>query len=280
MNVDTLLDELVNHISRVQGVQAIVLGGSRARGTHTATSDLDLGIYYDPEQPLDLVALNRLATAFDDQHRTNLLTPINGWGPWINGGGWLTVRDLPVDFLYRDLTHVANVIAAAQGGQVEMVYQPGHPHGFVSSIYMGEVALCRSLWDGQKRLAALKAQTVPYPVALKRALIERFAWEADFSLKNAHKAASRGDVTYVAGCCFRTVACVLQSLFAFNEQYWLNEKGALVLAATFPHSPPALRQQVETVFEHLAAKPEALTATLAQLKPVVQAVTHLVNAPI
>ena len=27
---------------------AIVLGGSKARGTHTATSDIDLGLYYDP----------------------------------------------------------------------------------------------------------------------------------------------------------------------------------------------------------------------------------------
>jgi hypothetical protein len=33
-----------------------------------------------------------------------------------------------------------------------MAYQPGHPHGFCSAIWMGEVVLCRPLSDSEGRL--------------------------------------------------------------------------------------------------------------------------------
>jgi Nucleotidyltransferase domain len=270
MDIQALIDDIVERVSQADGVTAIVLGGSRARGTHTPASDIDLGIYYHPERPLDLDTLGRVAAEIDDDHRSGLLTPIGGWGPWINGGGWLTVRSVPVDFLYRDLSRVTAVIEACQAGQVDIVYQPGHPHGFVSAIYMAEIATCRSLWDPQGKVAALKAQTQPYPAALKRALIEKFAWEADFALATAKKAIQRADVAYVAGGCFRSVSCMLQVIFALNDEYWLNEKGAVALAESFPLRPPQLRARIEEVFALLAADAQALEAALGVLENLVR----------
>ena len=224
--MQNLITLIVEKLKPVDGITAIVLGGSRARGTHTPTSDIDLCIYYHPDRPLDIAALDRVATAIDDGHQTGLVTSIGGWGPWINGGGWLTVRSQPVDILYRDLRQVGAVIDACLAGQVEMVYQPGHPHGFVSSIYLAEVALCRPLWEADAQLSALKERVNPYPDTLQEALIRKFAWEIDFSLANAKKSIDRADVMYAAGCCFQAAACILQVLFALNRQYWLNEKGA------------------------------------------------------
>ena len=106
------------------------------------------------------------------------VTAVGEWGPWINGGAWLTVDGRRVDLLYRDLGKVRAVIEACHAGQVERVYQPGHPHAFVSSIYMGEVALCRVLWDPDTVLGPLKRQCDPYPAALREALIRTFFWEA------------------------------------------------------------------------------------------------------
>ena|SRR5689334_12095405 len=102
-DVDDLIGDLVERVRGIDGVAAVVLGGSRARNTHTAESDIDLGIYYDPAAQLDIIMLGRVAQAVDDAHRPGLVTAIGGWGPWINGGGWLTVRGIAVDFLYRDL---------------------------------------------------------------------------------------------------------------------------------------------------------------------------------
>src|SRR5688572_302493 len=110
MQIETLLQKIVEEVKKVEGVKAIVLGGSRARGTHTLASDIDLGIYYHSNSPLDLTELSRVATRLDDEHRKDVITPLGGWGPWINGGGWLKIQSQPVDFLYRDLTRVRAVI--------------------------------------------------------------------------------------------------------------------------------------------------------------------------
>ncbi len=63
--------------------------------THTTQSDIDLALYQWPDRPLDLSRLGLLATAMDDTHRPDVVIGIGGWGPWINGGGWLTVRTVP-----------------------------------------------------------------------------------------------------------------------------------------------------------------------------------------
>ncbi|WP_238360598.1 nucleotidyltransferase domain-containing protein [Iningainema tapete] len=137
------LPHFINHIvyslQSIKGIIAVTLGGSRARGNHTHKSDVDLGIYYNPENPPDLIALNQLASELDDNHRINLVTAIGEWGKWINGGGWLRVQGVAVDFLYRDLAKVNRVIDDCHAGKITIDYQPGHPHGFVSSIYMGEL---------------------------------------------------------------------------------------------------------------------------------------------
>ncbi len=259
------IHHVVDRLQAIEGIVAIALGGSRARGTHTPKSDVDLGLYYQPENPPDLLALNHLASELDDNHRTNLITPIGEWGKWINGGGWLKVEGIPVDFLYRDVAQVNQVIDDCLAGKIAIDYQPGHPHGFVSSIYMGEVALCLPLHDPQGVLAALKARTTPYPATLKQATVNKFAWEISFSLVVAQKAVARGDVAYAAGCCFRSVACMNQVLFALNEVYLLNEKGAVALANGFTLCPLDYQQRVESVFALLAAEAESIRGAIAIL---------------
>ena len=228
-NDEVLIGRLVRAFGGVPGVRAIVLGGSRARGEATAQSDYDIGLYYEPDSAIDIGRLAKAAMLLPGAASSSV-TAIGEWGPWIDGGAWLTV-DGPqgskrVDLLYRDLGKVRSVIEACRAGKIERVYQPGHPHAFVSSIYMGEVALAQILWDPDNVLAALKRQCDPYPPALAEALIRTFLWEAKFAVENALHGRGRDDPAYVAGCGFRAVACLSQSLFALNGVYLLNEKGA------------------------------------------------------
>lgn len=278
MTPEALIEMLVQDLQQVPGVAAIVLGGSRARGTETPQSDIDLALYYRPDRPLDLARLGRLATAVDDTHRPAVLTGIDGWGPWINGGGWLTVQAIPVDLLYRDLHTVRTIVDECVRGHTQIVYQPGHPHGFSTAIYLAEIALCRSLWDPTGAIAALKRATAPYPAALKAGLIQQFFWEADFSLKVATKAVPRRDTSYVAGCCFRSVSCLMQTLFALNETYWMNEKGAVAIASTFPLAPERLSERIDEAFRRLAPTEDALVQALEDLDDLVAETSHLLSA--
>lgn len=278
MDLDLLAMKISAQLSSLPGVAAVVIGGSRGRGTQLPTSDLDLGIYYHPDDLLDVPALDRLAASLDDQRRAGLLTPPGAWGPWINGGGWLKIEGVAVDFIYRDLTRVAQVIEDCRRGVISMHYQPGHPHSFASYIYMGEVATCRALYDPNRVIESLRAQTTPYPSALRQAVIDAFFWESDFSLQIARKGAARGDCAYVAGCCFRCLACLLQTLFALNGVYWLNEKGALRLADRFAQRPPDLLATVESVFSRLSSDPGDLETCRERMAELVRAVGALVEA--
>jgi hypothetical protein len=235
-NDDLLLGRLVRALAGVPGIRVIVLGGSRARGEATAQSDYDIGLYYEPNNPIDIGRLAKAAMLLPGAAFSSV-TAIGEWGPWINGGAWLTVEGKRVDLLYRDLGKVRGVIEACQAGRIERVYQPGHPHAFVSAIYMGEVALCRVLWDPESVLAFLKRRCEPYPAALGEALIRSFLWEAKFALENASHGRGKDDPAYVAGCAFRSVACLCQALFALNGVYLLNEKGAVQAAEKLRRRP-------------------------------------------
>lgn len=275
--MNELLQEVVDHLAEVEGIEAIALGGSRAGGDHTPKSDFDIGIYYSQADKLALGSLDRVAAELDDSHATGLTTALGEWGPWINGGAWLTVDSQKVDFLYRDITKVSDMIAACHRGEIQIDYQVGHPHGFVSAIYMGEIDICRGLWDPHRVLESLKGQTRPYPRALQEVLINKFIWEAGFSLEVARKAIERGDVSYIAGCGFRTIACLLQVLFALNENYLLNEKGAIVKAEAFGIKPERFRERVEQTISSLNPEAESLGLALSELEKITKEVQGLVD---
>src|SRR5215471_20572709 len=135
--IEELLDRVVGRVGLIEGVAAIALGGSRARGTADEHSDIDLGIYYDSERTFSIDALDRAARDLDDRHASGLLTQFGAWGPGVNGGGWLIVEGRHVDFLYRDLRTVARAIEQCLQGAVETIYQLGHPLGFHNQIWMG-----------------------------------------------------------------------------------------------------------------------------------------------
>jgi predicted nucleotidyltransferase len=245
---DPLLARLVPALASVPGIDAIVLGGSRARGTAKPFSDYDLGLYTTASRQIDTDRLLHVVRTLVDEPEAAEVTPVGEWGPWIVGGAWLSVAGRKVDLLYRDSDAVARVIDSCRSGHISMDYQAGHPHGFCSAIWMGEIALCRPLHDPKRTIAELKSRCTPYPKPLRDAIIRRFRWEILFSIENGELAATRTDQTHVAGCAFRALACIGQVLFALNERYLINEKGALEEAATSPVTIPSLMEQVAEIW--------------------------------
>jgi len=247
-SIERILARAVAQLASVRGVRAIVLGGSRARGWHRADSDIDIGLYYEGPAGLDIAALNDAATGLDDEHRRSLATAPGGWGAWVDGGAWLTMDGIAVDLIYRDLSRVDRIVEEVNRGEFQIAYHAGHPHGFVSSAYAGEAAICDPLYDPDGSIAARKARLAPYPDALRREIVRRFLGEAQFSLLLAHKAAKTDDASYAAGVAFRIVACLCQGLFALNREWLINEKGAVERADSFAVHPVGFAGRVNAAF--------------------------------
>ena len=116
-NDDVLLARLGRAIGGVPGIRAIVLGGSRARGEAAPHSDYDIGLYYEADNPIDTGRLAKAAMLLPGAASSSV-TAIGEWGPWINGGAWLTVDGRRVDLLYRELGKVRGVIEACHAGRI------------------------------------------------------------------------------------------------------------------------------------------------------------------
>ena len=235
--------------------EAIALGGSRARGTATAAFRLRYRPHYlAPDRPIDVAALGKVAAILDDRGAEASVTPIGGWGPWIDGGGWLVVGGVHVDLLYRDLDRVAAAIDDAHAGKVERFYQPGHPHAFLPTIYMGEAACARLLHDPAGALAKLQRRTTPYPAALAKALRERFEWEAGFALRQCAQEPRPRRRLLPGGLQPSAPSPVsARPCSPLNGVYLLNEKGAVAAADGFALSPTGFAQRVAGLFADLGS---------------------------
>jgi predicted nucleotidyltransferase len=224
--IENILARIIHAFHGVTGIDAIVLGGSRATGTANKDSDIDIGIYYDTKL-FDLSSFRRQAASLDDEHRNNAITDPGEWGPWINGGGWLKIDGTAVDILFRDTSKVINVIDDCFDGKITIDYQCGHPFGFVNAIYMGEVAHCKILSSNNSLISDQKKRLEKFPIHYQNAAIQKFLWECEFSRQCGMKAIGKGDIIYAAGSLFRCAVSLLQVLYAMNKMYMLNEKGSL-----------------------------------------------------
>ncbi|RLT33986.1 MAG: nucleotidyltransferase domain-containing protein [Chloroflexi bacterium] len=233
-------------LANIRGITCVVLGGSRAVGGATTTSDIDIGVYYEPDI-LDLHALNQAVTALDDTHRVDLLASPGAWGNWVNGGAWLHMDGTAVDILLRDRTRVLQACIEAQQGTLHAHYQPGHPHAFMNVMYAGELAVCRVLWSDDETLVTQKMALQKYPVALQNAMIAFFGFEAAFSAGLAEKYAKSGDTYYVRAHIMRSIGALNQVLCGLNRQYCINEKRATARIAMYPIRPLDYKKRVDAL---------------------------------
>ena len=269
MNLLELSQAVSQRLSKIDGVVAIVLGGSHARGDAKPNSDIDLAMYYHPEKPLNIQQLRALADELEGadptlkRYEDRGPTELGGWGPFINGGAWLEIQGQRTDWLYSNIEEVQQAITDAVNGKSALHHRPGHPHGFHTHMFAGQVHFAKALYDPTGAFATLKEQVLN-PPKLRESLIEGFSWQADFAITIAEKSAKRGESYYVAGCLFQSAACLVQMLFALNQQFFLNEKGSVDLVETFAIKPKDFAVQVHTALGNVGHTANELEDRLEQ----------------
>ncbi len=277
--IDNIIQSVTEKLSSLPYIEGIVLGGSRARGTHTEDSDIDIGIYYKSES-FDLKAINQIATELDDENRNNLVVPPGAWGDWINGGGWLVINGYHVDLILRDIKRVEQIIKDTEQGIVTANYQTGHPHGYISAMYRGELAISKIQYANDENFYEFKKQAERYPTALQKGLTEFFMFEAGFSLMFAENNIDKDDVSYVCGHCFRSISSLNQVLFAINKEYCINEKKAVKMIEDldFKIKPSDYKERVDKVISLISTDVDCTRKGIEILQRLVNEVENLKGA--
>lgn len=207
--------QLASRLADLPGVAAVVLGGSRATGTHRPDSDWDLGLYYrgaaqPPFDPQDLRRLSR------DGH----VSALGEWGPIVNGGAWLTVDDRPVDVIFRDLDTVERWLANAREGRFEVLRQNGYLVGAPTYLPVGELAICQPI-------AGAILPRPAFPDALANHAAAWWRGTASVSLMFASGYARTGDASCCTGMLVDAALCAAHARMAEQREWVLNEKRLL-----------------------------------------------------
>ncbi len=266
---------LSKKLEAIHGVKAVVLGGSYARGCARPESDIDLGIFYSETASFSIEEIRELAESVNDTAGP-VVTDFYGWGPWVNGGAWLTIGGQRVDFIYRNLDQVERVIVAAEAGRYEIHYLQQPPFGFFSGTYVGEIAVCVPLFDPEGLLNVLKRRVTDYPEALRRRLVQDYLFMAEFTLTAfASKFAARADSYGTAACLTRAVNELVMALFALNRKYPVNDKTALAEVAEFERAPREFGLRAQKTLSHLGTDAAELNAAVESIGQLARATVEL-----
>lgn len=266
---DARLRQLADALVEVPGVTAVMLGGSRARGAERPDSDVDLGLYY--REPLDVAGLRTLARTLAEVRSGSgdpEVTNPGEWGPWVDGGGWLAIDGMPVDWIYRNVDRVHRAWKQAQLGVFDFHFQVGHPLGVPDFAYAGEVALGVMLADHDGELTRLKEQATCYPPELVRAVVDRLG-EAEFLLGALQKSAKRGDVAFVAGSLFRVLGLCAHAVHAKAGRWVISEKGLIEATDRLPQAPVRFAERARAVLGALGTEPDDLQRAISSARAIV-----------
>jgi predicted nucleotidyltransferase len=239
-SLTTPVARLAAELAALPGVVAVVLGGSRATGTHRPDSDWDLGLYY--RGVFDPATLRRLG------HDGHVSAP-GEWGPIMNGGAWLTLDGAPVDVLYRDLDRVERWLDDARRGRFEVLAQNGYVVGAPTYLPVGELALCRPIAGelGRPEFPGALAETAPV----------RWRGRASVCLMFARGHAALGDAVACTGMLAQAALCAAHARLAERREWVLNEKGLIRRAGLDAVGPLIGSGDVDAIAELLGVEPLA-----------------------
>lgn len=256
------LARVIERLQGAPGLQAIVLGGSHARGRARLASDIDIGLLYREDAPLDVSAVRAAATDLNDGPEP-VVSERGGWGRWVDGGAWLTIDGQRVDLLYRSIDAVERTRSDAIAGRYEIDWAQQPPFGYFGPTLLGETAVARPLWDPEGVAAALAERVRPFPDALQNAIVQNELWGVDFGLRAfAPKYVAAGNVVALAGCLTRFSRALILTLFALNRSWFVSDKTALAEIGAFALAPVRFASRLETLLAGIGADPAALQTSL------------------
>lgn len=251
-----LAAELAGHFSRLEGVEAVALAGSRVSQPDPA-SDIDLYVYTRRDIPVSV--REAIIDQVGGASFANL--GLNYWGA---GDEWYHAQTgIEVDSMYFE--------ADWMQARIESVMVAHHASEGYTTCFCYTVRNSKIFYDPNGWFARLQALTSqPYPEDLRRNIIA-----LNYPLlrgiipaygHQAEKAARRGDLVSVNHRLAALLACYFDILFAFNRVLHPGEKRLVNLALErCERVPENMADDVSAVLRSAGSGGEAFVSDLNRL---------------
>jgi hypothetical protein len=218
------------------GDYGIALGGSYAKGTGDAQSDVDIYLFAHRVLP----GCERSAII---EQAPLELGPVHTWGEdgddWREGGTDFWVAGRKVECWLRNAGRVDATLQASVEGRIARDCVVWTVMGFYSYVLLSDLRVMRIIEDPCGILAGWKARIAEYPAALREAILAQYLAEARFWPDNFHykTAVERGDILYTSGIVQQVVYALIQVVYALNRVYFPGEKMVAATLAKLPIQP-------------------------------------------
>ena len=246
-----MIEELLKELSKLQQVEAIALGGSRAGKIYDEKSDYDVYLY--------------CVSPISENIRTQILSKYCsrmeiGNHFWEYEDNCILNSGIDIDILYRSLDEFTQDVAfVVESHQARNGYTTCMWHNLIT---------CKVIYDKDGRLGAAKKRfSIPYPQQLKKNIIDRNmqllhtampAYEVQIS-----KAIRRNDIISIN----HRVAAFMESyfdvIFAVNELTHPGEKRLIqICKETCKILPVSFEENLNKLFKDIFLQKDVVTNDL------------------
>ncbi len=235
-----MINDLIEAFTKLEAVEAIALGGSRAADTFDEASDYDVYLYIT--EPIQEKARQKILSQYCSYMEI-------GNHFWEYEDNCTLKNGIDIDILYRNLDDFCK--------EVERVVVDCQPANAYTTCMWHNLLYCKIMYDKNGRFQ--KAQnkfTVPYPKALKKAIIQRQLQLMDSAMPaykiQIEKAIKRKDFVSVNHRVTEFLASYFDLLFALNEKTHSGEKRLITLCCqNCTILPKNFEKNLNELFAHL-----------------------------
>lgn len=257
--------KLFKELARLDQVEALVLGGSRAGQNFDQDSDYDVYVYLSA--PLDL----QMRQSILSNHCSYMEI---GNAFWEEEDDCVLKSGVEIELIYRSLDDFDR--------DLQTVVLEHQAHNAYTTCMWYNLLHSQILYDRDGRYAACQDRyRLPYPAALKERIIQRQLLLLDQGLPafsgQIKKALKRGDLPSINHRSSEFFASYFDLLFAFNEQLHPGEKRMLSYALeNCSRLPQDMEADIQTYF-HSLYQPDSQATALVALDSLVANITNLVK---
>ncbi len=236
-----MIKTIIDEFTKLDGVVAITLGGSKSTSNDDKLSDYDVYIYYD-KKPIDVALRKKILT-----NRCSYLELDNQY--WENEDNGITIDDEYFDLLYRNINQIDNDLTNT------LIKGKAH-NGFTTAIVFN-ILNSQILYDKDHRYQTLKDKySFPYPQKLKENIIRQNRQLLSGKIvsydQQIAKAFKRCDQVNVINRVNEFLNSYFDIIFAYNEIYHPGEKRLIkYLKAKAKELPQDFEENITSLLDNL-----------------------------